>query len=145
MSPFLFSDAILNDRPIKVFNNGDMLRDFTFIDDIVEGVIRVIDTKSEPNKEWDAMNPDPSTSLAPYRIYNIGNSQPVKLMDFISAIESACGKGAEKIYMPMQPGDVYQTNADTSRLEAATGFKPNKDLVEGVKETVFWFKDYYKL
>ena len=144
MSPFLFTDAILNDRPIKVFNNGDMLRDFTYIDDIIEGVIRCIDKVALPFMEWDAENPDPSCSLAPYRIYNIGNSSPIKLMDFIQSIELACGKEAVKNYLPMQPGDVYQTNADTSALERDIGYKPSKDLFEGIKETVEWFKNYYK-
>ncbi|WP_432745492.1 NAD-dependent epimerase [Methylobacter sp. G7] len=145
MSPFLFADAILNDRPINVFNNGDMLRDFTYIDDIIEGVIRCIDKVALPFMEWDAENPDPSCSLAPYRIYNIGNSFPIKLMDFIQAIELACGKEAVKNYLPMQPGDVYQTNADTTALESDMGYKPSKNLLEGIKETVEWFKEYYKL
>jgi len=145
MSPFLFTDAILNDRPIKVFNNGDMLRDFTYIDDIIEGVIRCIDKVALPFMEWDAENPDPSCSLAPYRIYNIGNSFPVKLMDFIQAIELACGKEAVKNYLPMQPGDVYQTNADTAALERDMHYKPSKNLFEGIKETVEWFKEYYNL
>ena len=114
MSPFLFASAILNNRPIKVFNNGDMLRDFTYIDDIVEGVLRVIDHVPEPNLNWNDQNPEPSSSKAPYKIYNIGNSHPVKLMDFIEAIEKAIGHPADKIYFPMQPGDVYQTNADTT-------------------------------
>lgn len=117
MSPFLFTDAILNNRPIKVFNNGDMLRDFTYVDDIVEGVIRVLDHTATPNPDWSPITPDPATSIAPYRIYNIGNSSPVKLMDFIKAIELACGHEAEKIFLPMQPGDVYQTNADTTLLQ----------------------------
>lgn len=104
MSPFLFTDAILHDRPIQVFNNGDMLRDFTYIDDIVEGVIRVLDRPATPNPDWDPEHPDPSSSSAPYRIYNIGNSRPVRLMDFIQAIESACGKEAMKDFLPMQPG-----------------------------------------
>lgn len=145
MSPFLFTDAILHDRPIKVFNNGDMLRDFTYIDDIVEGVIRVLDRPAEPNPDWDATCPDPSSSSAPYRVYNIGNSHPVKLMDFIRAIELACGKDAEKIFLPMQPGDVYQTNADTTLLRETFGYKPSKDIEEGVKETVEWYRSFYNL
>jgi len=145
MSPFLFADAILNDRPIDVFNNGDMLRDFTYIDDIIEGVLRCIDKVALPATEWDAQNPDPSTSTAPYRLYNIGNSSPVKLMGFIQAIESACGKEAVKNYLPMQPGDVYQTDADTTALEQNMGYKPAKNLNEGIKETVEWFKEYYNL
>ncbi len=145
MSPFLFTDAILRNRPIKVFNNGDMLRDFTYIDDIVEVVVRVIDHTAQSNTHWDAMNPDPSTSIAPYKIYNVGNSQPVKLMDFIRAIEEAIGIDAEKIYMPMQPGDVYQTNADASALQEEIGFKPTKPIKNGVGETVSWYKKFYKL
>lgn len=145
MSPFLFTDAILRDKPIKVFNNGDMLRDFTYIDDIVEGVVRVLETTPTANPLWDASSPDPDSSNCPYRIFNIGNSNPVKLMDFINAIELAIGKQAEKVYLPMQPGDVYQTNADTSNLESVTGFKPNKDIYEGVRETVEWYKDFYKI
>lgn len=145
MSPFLFTDAILHDRPIKVFNNGDMLRDFTYIDDIVEGVIRVLDCPAEPNPDWDATCPDPSSSSAPYRVYNIGNSHPVKLMDFIRAIELACGKEAEKIFLPMQPGDVYQTNADTTLLRETFGYKPSKDIEEGARETVEWYRSFYNL
>lgn len=121
MSPFLFTDAILNNRPIKVFNNGDMLRDFTYIDDIVEGVIRVLDHTATSNVDWNAATPDPATSTAPYRIYNIGNSSPVKLMDFIKAIETACGHEADKNFLPMQPGDVYQTNADTTLCKRKWG------------------------
>lgn len=145
MSPFLFADAILRKRPIKVFNNGDMLRDFTYIDDIVEGVLRVIDHIAQPNPEWDELHPDPASSPAPYRIYNIGNSQPVRLMDFIAAIEEACGGEAEKIFLPMQPGDVYQTNADTTALRRDFGFKPSTALTEGVRNTVDWFRSYYGL
>lgn len=145
MSPFLFADAILHDRPIKVFNDGDMLRDFTYIDDIVEGVIRVLDQPAEPNPEWNPEHPDPSSSSAPYRIYNIGNSQPIRLMDFIKAIEVACGKEAVKNFLPMQPGDVYQTNSDTTLLQQAVGFKPSTDIQEGVDRTVAWFKSYYSL
>ena len=109
MSPFLFMDAILHDRPIKVFNNGDMLRDFTYIDDIVEGVVRIANVIPAGNTDWDEENPDPATSPAPYRVYNIGNSQPTKLMDYINCIEKAIGREAKKDFLPMQPGDVYQT------------------------------------
>lgn len=139
MSPFLFIDAILNNRPIKVFNHGDMLRDFTYIDDIVEGVIRVLDKVATPSMNWNPEKPDPATSTAPYRIYNIGNSKPIKLMDFISAIEQVCGHMAIKEYMPMQPGDVYQTNANISLLQLEMGYKPCMDFVEGVKKTVSWY------
>ena len=145
MSPFLFTDAMLRGKPIKVFNNGDMLRDFTYIDDIVEGVIRVIDKIAEPDSTWNAEQPNPATSSAPYRIYNIGNSQPVRLMDFIRAIEEACGREAEKIYLPMQPGDVYQTNADTTLLQKEFGYKPSKDIREGARETVEWYRKFYGL
>lgn len=145
MSPFLFADAILHGRAIKVFNNGDMLRDFTYIDDIVEGVLRVIDHIPAGNPDWCAETPDPSTSTAPYKIYNIGNSQPVKLMDFIQAIEDVIGRPAEKIFLPMQPGDVYQTNADTTSLQQELGFKPDKPIKEGVKETIDWYRTFYNL
>lgn len=120
MSPFLFMDAIMHDRPIKVFNNGDMLRDFTYIDDIVEGVVRILDVIPQGNPEWDEKNPDPATSSAPYRIYNIGNQHPTRLMDYIQCIEKAIGREAKKEYLPMQPGDVYQTYADSSALAIAT-------------------------
>lgn len=145
MSPFLFADAMLHGRPIKVFNNGDMLRDFTYIDDIVEGVLRVIDHIPAPTPDWSAQAPDPSSSAAPYKIYNIGNSHLVKLMDFIHAIEEAIARPAEKIYLPMQPGDVYQTNADTSALQSELGFKPDKPIKEGVRETIDWYRSFYQL
>ena len=131
MSPFLFTDAMLHGHAIKVFNHGDMLRDFTYIDDIVESVLRVIDHIPVSN--------------APYKIYNIGNSHPVKLMDFIQAIEEAIGHPAEKVYLPMQPGDVYQTNADTTALQQELGFKPNKPIKEGVRETIEWYRSFYNL
>ncbi len=145
MSPFLFTDAILNNRPINVFNNGDMLRDFTYIDDIVEGVIRVLDQIPSGDETWISETPDPSRSTAPYRVYNIGNSSPVRLMDFIRTIEEAVGCEAVKHFLPMQPGDVYQTNADTSLLEQAVGFKPATLLREGIQRTVSWFRNYYNL
>ena len=145
MSPFLFTDAILRGRPIKVFNNGDMLRDFTYIDDIVEGVIRVIDNPPAGDESWDAATPDPAASSAPYRIYNIGNSQPVRLMDFIETVEKAAGRPAEKIFLPMQAGDVYQTNADTSRLDAELEFKPCTPLSEGIARTVAWYREFYNI
>ncbi len=143
MSPFLFADAILNGRPIKVFNHGDMWRDFTYIDDIVEGVLRVLDHVATPVTEWDAQHPDPATSTASYRIYNIGNSQPIRLMDFIAAIEQACDHEAVKEFLPMQPGDVYQTYADTTLLQTEMGYKPCMDIVEGVRRTVEWYKDFF--
>lgn len=144
MSPFLFIDAILHDRAIKVFNNGDMLRDFTYIDDIVEGVIRISDIIPEGNPDWDGQNPDPATSPAPYRVYNIGNQHPTRLMDYIACIEKAIGREAKKEFLPMQPGDVYQTFADSSALASATGFKPDTPLQDGINKTVAWFKSFYK-
>lgn len=145
MSPFLFMDAILHDRPIKVFNNGDMLRDFTFIDDIVEGIIRIADVIPEGNSEWEETAPDPATSPAPYRVYNIGNQQPTRLMDYIACIEKAIGREAKKEFLPMQAGDVYQTYADSSALAEATGFRPNTPLQSGIDRTVAWFRKFYGL
>lgn len=145
MSPFLFIDAILHNRAIKVFNNGDMWRDFTYIDDIVEGIVRITDVIPAGNPDWDETAPDPATSSAPYRVYNIGNSTPTKLMDYISCIENAIGNEAEKEFLPMQQGDVYQTYADSSALAEATGFRPGTQLQKGIDKTVAWFKDYYGL
>jgi UDP-glucuronate 4-epimerase len=145
MSPFLFMDAILHDRPIRVYNNGDMWRDFTYIDDIVEGVVRILEVIPTGNAAWNAEQPDPATSPAPYRIYNIGNQHPTRLMDYIATIERASGREAQKEYLPMQPGDVYQTYADSSALAAATGFRPQTTLQEGIERTVAWFKQYYHL
>ena len=145
MSPILFIDGIINGKPIKVFNNGDMLRDFTYIDDIVEGVARVTRLIPEPDPQWDPVDADPGSSSAPYRIYNIGNQNPTRLLDYISAIEKAVGKNAIKEMLPMQPGDVYQTYADSSALSKATGFTPSTPLKEGIAKTVEWFKDYYKV
>lgn len=144
MSPFLFMDGILNDKPIKVFNNGDMLRDFTFIDDIVESVARIVKIIPQRQENWDAQNPDPSSSSAPYRIYNVGNQNPTKLSDYIEAIENEIGKKAAKEMLPMQPGDVYQTFADSSALAEATGFTPGVCLKDGIRETVKWYKEFYK-
>lgn len=131
MSPMLFADALRDGKPIKVFNNGDMIRDFTYIDDIVEGTIRAIDYE---------LKLDQCPNGVPYQIYNIGCSHPVKLMDFITELEQAFGKEAEKIYLPMQPGDVYQTNADTSKLERDMGYKPHWSLHEGIGKFVEWYK-----
>lgn len=143
MSPFLFIDAIVRDKTIKVFNGGDMLRDFTYIDDIVEGVVRIAARIPEPDASWDAMNPDPASSTAPYRIYNIGNQHPTRLMDYISCIEAVVGREAKKEFLPMQPGDVYQTCADSSALAAAVGFAPSTPLHEGIEKTVEWYRKYY--
>ena len=143
MSPFLFIDGILRGKPIKVFNNGDMWRDFTFIDDIVKSVTRIIRVIPKCNKDWDASNPDGASSCAPYRIFNVGNQNPTRLLDYISAIEEELGKTALKQMEPMQAGDVYQTYADSSALAEATGFTPNTSLKEGIHKTVAWFKNYY--
>lgn len=145
MSPFLFADAILHDRPINVFNYGDMMRDFTYIDDIVEGVIRVLDKPATPNPAYDAQHPDPATAHAPYRVFNIGNSQPEQLMDFIGYLEQVLGKTAQKNMMPMQAGDVKATYADTSLLEAWVGFKPSTSLQEGITRFATWYRQYYAL
>lgn len=145
MAPFLFADAILRGRPINVFNNGEMLRDFTYIDDIVEGIVRIADRIPKPDAKWNADSPNPASSPAPYRLYNIGNSSPVKLMDFIEAIENAAGCKAEKNFLPIQPGDVCRTFADTADLQTDTGFRPNTPVSEGIEKTVRWFRGYYNL
>ncbi len=144
MAPMLFTDAILNDRPIKVFNHGNMSRDFTYIDDITEGVIKVIDHQAEVDPAWDAKNPDPGRSSAPYRIYNIGNNEPVRLMDFIQALETKLGKEAQKNFMEMQPGDVQSTYADVSDLIADMGYKPDTSIQEGVSRFVDWYREFYQ-
>lgn len=143
MALFLFTKAIASGEPIKVFNEGNMRRDFTYIDDIVEGVVRVIDNPPDGNKFWTGKAPDPATSPAPYKIYNIGNSSPVNLMDFIEAIEEALDKKAIKEFMPIQPGDVVATWADTTDLEEELGYKPDTPVKEGVRRFVEWFRGYY--
>lgn len=145
MALFLFTRAILAGEPIKVFNNGLMRRDFTYIDDIVEGIARVTDRIAQPNPEWDGDKPDSATSKAPWRVYNIGNNKPVELLRFIEIIEEKTGKKAEKILMPMQPGDVPATYADVDALMRDTGFAPNTPLEEGVGRFVDWYRDYYKI
>jgi UDP-glucuronate 4-epimerase len=143
MALFLFTKAILSDEPIKVFNNGNMQRDFTYIDDIVEGVIRVMNTIPEADPKWSPEAPTPSSSCVPYRLYNIGNNQPVALMDFVHAIEDAIGKKAKIDYLPMQPGDVPATYADVDDLIADTGFKPSTPVPEGINNFVNWYREYY--
>jgi len=145
MALFLFTKAILEDRPIDVFNYGNMSRDFTYIDDIVEGVVRVIDNPPQGNPEWSGKNPDPSSSRAPYKIYNIGNNQPVKLIDFIEAIEKAIGKTAKKNMLPIQPGDVPATYADVTDLVEDLGYKPATPIQEGVEKFVKWYRDFYNV
>ena len=143
MALFLFTDAILKGRPIKVFNNGDMQRDFTYIDDIIEGVVRVTDRVAEPNASWSGDEPDPGTSAAPYRIYNIGNNNPVQLMDMIGALEDCLGQEAQKEFLPMQPGDVQATYADVEDLINDVGFKPDTPIEEGIANFVAWYREYY--
>ena len=145
MAYFSFTRDIIAGKPIKVFNHGKMERDFTYIDDIIEGILRLIDKIPEANKAWDETVDDISTSFAPYKIYNIGNNQPVSLMRFINILEEKIGKVAEKIYMDMQPGDVLKTYADVSDLEKDIGFKPATSLEQGLSEFVRWYKDYYKI
>lgn len=138
-----FATAIVNDEPIKLFNYGNHRRDFTYIDDIVEGVIRVLDKPAEPSPEWNGDNPDSGTSYAPWRIYNIGNNNPVELKAYIGALESALGKEARKELLPLQPGDVPDTYADVEDLVRDMGYKPQTPLEEGMKRFVEWFKGYY--
>ncbi|MEM5529205.1 NAD-dependent epimerase [Gammaproteobacteria bacterium AS21] len=142
MAPFLFTDAIMNDQPIKVFNHGKMLRDFTYIDDIVEGVMRV--QALAPKTDASDLLNSPATARAPYQILNIGNNEPIELSRFISAIETACAKKAEKIMMPMQAGDVPRTFADIDRLHSLTGFVPKTSIESGMLKFVAWYKSYYK-
>lgn len=145
MAPFKFTKNIIEGEEISVFNYGNHSRDFTFIDDIAEGVIRTTDNIAKPNSNWDPKNPDPASSNAPYRIYNIGNNEPVKLMDFIAAIETSVGKKAKLELLPMQPGDVPDTFADVTDLINDVGYKPNTSMVDGVEKFVKWYRDYYKV
>ena len=143
MALFLFTEAILAGRPIDVFNNGQMRRDFTYVDDIVEGVIRVLDRTPEPDADWQATSPDPASSSSPYRVYNIGNNEPVELMHLIETLETCLGMTAEKNMMPMQPGDVPETHADIDDLERDTGFRPSTSIEDGVGRFVEWYREYY--
>jgi len=145
MALFLFTKAILAGQPIDVFNHGKMRRDFTYIDDIVEGVVRVTDTVPQPNESWSGDSPDPGTSSAPYRIYNIGNNSPVELQDFIAALEKSLGQTATKNMLPMQPGDVPATYADVDDLARDVHFKPATPIEEGIQRFVDWYKEYYNL
>lgn len=145
MALFLFTKGIIEGSPIKIFNHGQMIRDFTYIDDIVEGVIRSLDKIAEADPDWSGREPDPATSYAPYRIYNIGNNQPVQLLDFIEAIEEAVGKKAVRQLMPIQPGDVPSTFADVSALERDVGFKPTTSIKDGIQRFVEWYRDYYQI
>ena len=143
MALFLFTRAILEEKPIDIYNHGKMLRDFTYIDDIIEGVIRVMDHIPTPNPRWRGEEPDPATSFAPYRVYNIGNHQPVELLNFIQILEKHLGKSARKNFLPLQPGDVPATYADVEDLKADVGFKPATSIEEGIGRFVEWYRGYY--
>lgn len=143
MALFLFTKNILEGKPIQLFNHGNHTRDFTYVDDIVEGVIRVNDRPAQANPDWDAMNPDPASSNVPFRVYNIGNNNPVKLTEYVEAIEECLGKKAIIELLPLQPGDVPDTTADTSELERATGYRPATPVKEGVRRFVEWYREYH--
>ena len=143
MALFLFTKAILAKEPIQVFNNGEMVRDFTYVDDIVESLLRVLDKPATPDPAFNPSQPNPASSWAPHRVFNIGNSNPTPLLDYIAAIEDALGMEATKEFLPMQPGDVPATAADTAALEAWTGFKPNTPVKEGVAKFVAWYRQFY--
>ena len=144
MALFKFTKAILQEKPIDVFNYGKHTRDFTYIDDIVEGVIKTLDNPAISNVDWNSNQPDPATSKAPWRIYNIGNNKPVQLMDYIGALEKALGKKAKINFLPLQPGDIPDTYANTDNLNEKFNYKPSTSVIEGVSNFVKWFKEYYK-
>jgi len=145
MAIYLFTKAILNNNPINVFNNGKMSRDFTYIDDIIEGVFRVLFNVAKPNADWNGDIPDPATSYAPYRIFNIGSNSPVSLMDFIKLIEKETGRESIKNFLPMQTGDVKTTFADVQKLKLVTSYTPSTPIAQGVKKFVSWYREYYKI
>lgn len=145
MALFKFTKGILAGERIPVFNNGRMVRDFTYVDDIAEGVVRILDRPAKPNPAWRGDAPDPATSQAPYRIFNIGNNQPVELMHYIAALEKCLGRKAEIEFLPMQPGDVPSTMADVSELAEATGFRPATTVEEGISRFVKWYREYYRV
>lgn len=143
MALFLFTQNILAGKPIDIFNNGNHARDFTYIDDIVEGVLRVAEKPPEPSSKWSGAEPDPSYSSAPYRLFNIGSNRPIELMDYVRAIENALGIEAKKNFLPMQMGDVAKTYADVSHLKHVTGFAPKTELADGVAKFIDWYRSYY--
>src|SRR3989441_5711368 len=145
MALFKFTRGILAGEPIPVFNEGRMIRDFTYIDDVAEGVVRILDRVAAPVPKWDSDHPDPATSNAPYRIYNIGNNRPVELMTYISVLERTLGRKAKLDLLPMQAGDVPSTMADVSDLERATGFRPRTSVEEGIAQFVRWYREYYRV
>ena len=144
MALFKFTRGILAGEPIPVFNNGQMIRDFTYVDDIVEGLVRVLDQPAKPNPAWSGDDPDPATSYTSYRIFNIGNNQPVLLLDCIAMLEESLGRQGEKEFLPIQPGDVISTRADVSELERAVSFRPQTSLREGISRFVAWYREYYR-
>ena len=144
MALFLFTRAILGGQPIDIYNHGKMQRDFTYIDDIIEGVVRIMDRIPSPDPNWRSEQPEPSASFAPYRIYNIGNHHPVELLDFIRVLEKQLGKTAEKRFLPLQAGDVPATYADVDDLAADVGFRPSTSIEEGIERFVGWYRDYYR-
>ena len=143
MACFLFTKAIFAGEPIKVFNDGKMQRDFTYIDDIVNGILRVSKNFAKPSSSWDSINPDPGTSSAPYRIYNIGNNQPIILNDFLDILQEEIGKKASIDYLPLQPGDVVATYANIDDIQADVGYKPTTDVRTGLKHFIKWYKEFY--
>ncbi|MDC0951260.1 NAD-dependent epimerase [Candidatus Pelagibacter sp.] len=145
MALFKFTKAIIDEKPIDVFNNGNHTRDFTYIDDIVEGVIKTLDNPTTGNLNWNSKKPDPATSRAPWRIFNIGNNKPVQLMDYIKALEGALGKKAEINFLPLQPGDVADTYASVDNLEKRINYKPTTSVINGIAKFVKWYKDYYQV
>jgi len=145
MALFKFTKSIIDNKPIDVFNFGKHRRDFTYIDDIVEGVIRILDKPATPNQDWNSDNPDPGTSLAPWRVYNIGNNQPIELMDYIAALEKSLDKKAEINFLPLQPGDVPDTYANVDDLIKDFDYKPATSVIQGISGFVSWYKEYFKL
>jgi UDP-glucuronate 4-epimerase len=143
MAMFLFTRAILEGRPIEVFNHGHMLRDFTYVDDLVEGVARVLDRVPQPDPAWSGDRPNPASSTAPYRLYNIGNTKPVALLDMIAVLEQALGREAQKVFRGLQPGDVPETYADVEELAAAVDYRPSTPIEVGIPRFVEWYRGYY--
>ena len=143
MSPIVFAKAITEGKPLKIFNYGKHQRDFTYIDDIVRGVVHTLDIVAQPNKSWSGLKPSPASSKAPWRIYNIGNNKPIALLDYIECLEKYLGKTTAKEMLPLQPGDVENTYADVNALAQDTGYQPNTSIEEGVKQFINWFKSYY--
>ena len=145
MALYLFTGAIVRGEPIQIFNNGEMSRDFTYVDDIVEGILRISEQVAEPDPDWDASAPDPSISNAPYRIYNIGNDHPVSLLDYVDALEGALGRKAIRTLIPMQPGDVKNTHADITKITESVGYRPATSVKDGVEKFVLWYKKYHDI